>query len=156
MAIATTLQNYIIRNGVQYDLITHSRSTYSAHTAAAAHIPGNQLAKSVILEDENGYIMAVVPATRHVEVGKLSKQLKRRLALATEKELRELFRDCDPGAVPPVGAAYGMETVIDDSLTQCPEIYFEGGSHEDLIHLTGDAFQQLQKDAKHGSFSRQI
>lgn len=80
MSISTTLKNYIKRTGVSYEVITHSKSSYSAQTAAAAHIPGERLAKSVILEDDNGYVMAVIPATHHVEIGKLSKHLKRRLA----------------------------------------------------------------------------
>lgn len=156
MAIATTLQHYINRAGVSYDLISHDKSSYSAETAAVAHIPGDRLAKSVILEDESGYVMAVVPSTRRVELGRLSKQLNRRLSLTTERQLRGLFRDCDPGAVPPIGAAYGIETIVDDTLNECEEIYFEGGSHEDLIHLSGDAFRKLQPNAAHGKFSRRI
>ena len=41
-----------------------------------------------------------------------------------------LFKDCEFGAVPPLGLAYGMSTVIDDCLSEQPEIYFEAGDHD--------------------------
>jgi len=156
MAIAITLEDYLKENGVHYDLIAHPGSRFSMETAAAVHIPGDKLAKSVILEDEGGYLMAVLPATHHVELGKLSKTLKRRLGLATEQELAPLFVDCDPRAIPPVGPAYGIETIIDDQLSHCDDVYFEAGTRDELIHMKGDDFLQLFRHAKHGRFSRHI
>jgi Ala-tRNA(Pro) deacylase len=156
MAIAITLENYLNSKGVTYDVITHPKTQYSMETAASAHIPGDQLAKSVILEDEQGYLMAIIPSTHHVEIGKLHKLLNRQLGLATEQELKDLLPDCDVGAVPALGNAYGIETIIDDSLTGYSDIYFESGSHREVVHLNGETFQKLLKNAKHASFSRHI
>lgn len=156
MAIAITLGDYLKESGVQYDLVAHPRSRFSMETAAAVHIPGDKLAKSVILEDEGGYLMAVLPATYHVELGKLSRVLKRRLGLATEQELAPLFADCDTRAIPPVGAAYGIETIIDDQLSHCDDIYFEAGTRDELVHMRRDDFLRLFRHAKHGRFSRHI
>lgn len=156
MTIAATLADYLRKADVQYDLMAHPGSRSSMETAAAVHIPGDKLAKSVILEDDGGYLMAVVPATHHVQLGNLSKTLKRRLGLATERALAPLFSDCDPGALPPIGAAYGIETIIDDHLSHCEDVYFEAGTREELIHMEGKAFMQLFKHAKHGRFSHPI
>jgi Ala-tRNA(Pro) deacylase len=68
--------------------------------------------------------------------------------LATEDETAKLFDDCDRGAIPPVGSVYGLSVVVDESLDNVPEVYFEGGDHATLVHVTGDAFRRLMKDAR--------
>ncbi len=156
MAIAITLQQYLDQNGVEYEVLPHAHTQTSLDTAHTSHIPAEHIAKSVILEDEAGYLMAVIPASHHIDLGKLSRQLERRLGLATEEELPGLFSDCEIGAIPPIGEAYQMEVVMDDSLEKCPDIYFEAGDHTDLIHVRGPAFLQLMQRARHGHFSRPV
>jgi len=156
MGMAITLEQYLNQSGVSYDLITHPYTSSSMKTAQAAHVPGQQVAKSILLEDDLGYMMAVIPATHRLDLGTLRRQLGRRLGLATENELGSLFQDCTVGAVPPLGEAYGLETIVDESLSSCHDIYFEAGSHTDLVHVTGGTFQNLLKNAKHGSISHHI
>jgi Ala-tRNA(Pro) deacylase len=74
--------------------------------------------------------------------------------LATEAETQPLFGDCAEGAIPPLGPAYGLEVIIDDSLNGQPEIFFESGDHQALIHMAGADFQRLLPNAMHGRFSR--
>lgn len=154
MAIAITLREYLDQEGINYHLVEHPYTDRSTETAKVAHVPGDQLAKSVVLGDENGYLVAVLPATHHLDLGMLHRQLHRRLGLATEQELAALFDDCDVGAVPPVGEAYGLEVVVDECLSDCPDVYFEAGDHTDLVHVSGEDFQDLMTDARHGHFSR--
>lgn len=149
MVMATTLQSYLAQNGVAYDIIHHPATMTSMNTSTAARVPGDLVAKSVILEDDEGYLMAVIPATMHVKIGKLNHVLDRHMGLATEEELGELFSDCKLGAIPPIGEAYGMDTIVDNHLIQCDDIYFESGNHEELIHLKGSAFRRLIKDLPH-------
>ncbi len=156
MAIAAALEDHLSRLNVAFDIVHHGYAPSSAHAAAAAHVPGDQLAKSVLLEDEDGYLMAVVPATHRVDIGRLGRELHRRLGLATDEEVCQVFNDCDPGAVPPVGAAYGIETVLDDSLCEQPDIYFEAGDHQDLIHVSGEQFAELMQGARHARFSHHL
>jgi len=153
MSVSVAVQNCMMRLGIHYEVIRHSSTSDSMHTAHAAHIPGDQLAKSVMLEDELGFLMAVVPATHKVELGTLRRQLNRRLGLATELELAELFTDCKPGAIPPLGTAYGIETVLDESLAECEDIYFEAGDHRDVVHVTGKDFLMLLAGSRRGRFS---
>jgi len=149
MTMATTLAQFLAQQGIDYDILPHRYTDTSLNSAQTAGIPANQMVKSVVLEDQLGYLMAVVPATEHVKIRELNKLLHRNVGLATEAELRELFSDCQLGAIPPVGQAYGLTTVVDNSLDQCQDIYFEAGDHEELIHIKGDDFRQLMKDAPH-------
>lgn len=154
MAMAISLEQYLIKNRIRYDIMTHSHTEHSMATAHAARIPAGRLAKSVVLRDEQGFLIAVLPATHRLLLGQLRKQLARPVRLATEAEMRSLFNDCETGAIPPVGPAYGLEVIIDDSLMDQPEIFFEGGDHQEIIHMAGADFQRLIPQALHGRFSR--
>ena len=156
MAIAITLKEYLKHEGTIYDVVPHTYTTSSLSTAEAAHVPGDQLIKSVLLEDENGYVLAVIPATHQLELGRISQQLNRRLGLATEDELGNIFTDCDLGAIPPVGDAYGIEVVMDECLKDCDEVYFEAGDHIELVHMDNDMFMQLMKNANLQHISRHM
>lgn len=155
MAIPITLKEYLADAGVPYELVEHSATGDSTQTAEVAHIPKGQLAKAVLLEDDDGrYLLAIIPANRHVDLGKLHQQYKIRLGLATEAELKNVFDDCEPGAVPPIGEAYGVDVMLDDSLEKCPDIYFESGDHVNLIHISGRDFRQLIPRAIHTRFAK--
>jgi len=147
MAMASTLQDSLRQHHLQYEVTSHSRTGCSMDTAMVAHIPGDRLAKSVILGDEYGYVMAVVPANRHVAVHTLSRNLGRHLHLADEDELVGLFPDCVPGAIPPIGSAYGLRTVVDEALARQSEVFFEAGDHEGLVHMAIDDFLDLMAEA---------
>jgi Ala-tRNA(Pro) deacylase len=156
MAIARTIEEFLKSHDVAYELIQHPRSVSSMRTAQVAHIPGDRLAKSVLLEDDDGYLVAIIPSTHRIDLGKLHHQLNRRVGLAIEKEVTELFSDCDPGAIPAIGAAYRVNTIIDDALLQQPDVYFEAGDHEALVHVSGQAFGAMMADAPHGRFTHHI
>ncbi len=153
MAIAITFKQYLDQTGVPYEVVMHPRTYSSMRTAEAAHVPGHRLAKSVILEDDNGYVMAIVPSNRQIRLGAVSDELHRNLRLATEQEISSLFKDCDVGAIPPVGPAYGVPTLVDDTLAREPDVYLEAGDHEELIHVSHDAFINLLGPVQQGRFS---
>lgn len=156
MSIATSVESYLSREGILYDTLHHAPTKDSMHSAQAAHIPGDRLAKCVLLEDDNGFLMAVVPATHKVDLGALHRALNRNLGLATDRALIELFRDCEPGAVPPLGPAYGIDTIMDERLADSPDIYFEGGDHQALIHLQGPEFLKLMCNVPRARISHHV
>lgn len=155
MAIASKVQDYMAQHGLRYDVLTHPHSHNSMQTAHLAKVPSQALAKSVVLEDDSGYLMAVLPSTHHVQLGKLGKELNSRLRLASERDLERMFDDCDLGAIPPIGAAYGMRMIVDDSLFAENEIYFEAGDHEQLIQMSGKDFMAMMGSAGHAHFGEQ-
>jgi len=156
MGIAITLREYLDNTDFQYDVLPHTHTGSSSETAQASNISGEKIAKAVILEDEEGYLMAVIPATHRVDLGVLHKKLDRRVGLATEAELEDIFMDCERGAVPPFGQIYGLDVMIDDSLNGLDDVYFEAGNHDELIHLNGNDFTTLMEDAGHGAFSHHV
>lgn len=156
MGIALTLQEYLDWEDLDYELIRHPYTVSSMYSAEVAHIPGKQLAKSVVLGDENGYLLAVIPATNHIEFKLIQQQLNRNFSLASEEELTYMFDDCAEGAIPPLGDAYGYEVILDSSLAALSDVYFEAGSHTELVHLSGNDFRGLMSNAVQGVFSRPI
>jgi Ala-tRNA(Pro) deacylase len=155
MSIPSRLTNYLDQHGARYEVCPHEHSHSSAETARSARVQPGQLAKSVILEDDAGCVMAVVPADKSVMLGEVARMLGRReLRLSDERRIATLFTDCEAGAVPPVGMAWGMETLVDDELETAPMVYLEGGDHECLLRMSHDQFHELMSGARHGHFSR--
>lgn len=147
MSMASNVRNYLDRNGIHYDIAWHPYTLTSMRTAQAAHVSGEELAKGVLLKDTDGFVLAVVPASHYVRIPVLAQQLGRRLRQASEDELADIFTDCDRGAVPALGPAYDLETVVDPALFGKHDIWFEGGDHEELIHVAGADFEELLDDA---------
>jgi Ala-tRNA(Pro) deacylase len=145
MEMATTLIRYLAQHGVAYDRIPHQHTDSSINSAHATHIPDDVLAKPIILKDREGYLMVVIPASSHLQVHRLNRLLHRNMGLASEADLNHLFTDCEPGAVPPFGQAYGLDTIIDYSLTHCHAVYCEAGNHEELIQVKGSDFRRLMR-----------
>lgn len=156
MSMSVTLQECLRQKASRYEVIHHPYSHSNMEAAAAAHVPGDRLAKTVLLEDAQGYVAAVLPTTHAVRLSELWAKTGRHLVLAKEVELRELFKDCDVGALPPVCMAYGMQTFLDDSLARQPDVYFEAGDHEELVHMDRDEFLALMDKAERASFSHKI
>jgi Ala-tRNA(Pro) deacylase len=153
--ISTRLSQYFDQLGFQYEVSEHRLTRSSAQTARVAHVPPHLVAKSVVLEDDGGFIMAVIPADRHVMVGRLASLLGRHgLHLSDESRIAAVFGDCDRGAVPPVGMAWGIETVVDQELDGHEVVYLEGGDHRRLLRMPGAQFAELMRAAWHGRFSK--
>jgi Ala-tRNA(Pro) deacylase len=148
MTIAATVNDELTRHHVSYDLLPHPHTGSSLETAEEAHVPGDRIAKGVLLEDMEGYVLAVVPASQHVHLGRLHRYSHRQLGLSTEHAVGEVFSDCEPGAIPPLGPAYGLETVVDEGLlTGTTDVFFEAGDHEHLVRVRADDFRRLLKEA---------
>ncbi len=102
----------------------------------------------------SGHTELVAWAASHkVDLGAVHRQLNRALGLATDRELVELFKDCEPGALPPLGLAYGIDTILDQSLVDAPDIYFEAGDHQALVHVSGSGYIKLMANALRGQIS---
>ncbi|MES9946884.1 MAG: hypothetical protein B6D77_02020 [gamma proteobacterium symbiont of Ctena orbiculata] len=156
MAIAITLKEYLQNSGVNFEIIDHRRTDSTLHTAEAAHIPGDRMAKSVLLGDDESYLLAVIPATHRLQLDQLKQLTGRKLNLISEDELQQAFADCETGAVPPTGLPYGIETLVDASLLKQPDLYFESGDHGKLIHISVDKFRELESSAIVAEFSRHL
>jgi len=154
MAMAISLQRYLDGQEIHYDIVKHTPTNTSMETAEAAHIPGDKLVKTVLLKDEKGYLMAVIPSTYHVELSDLPSMFNRRMKLVPEEEIAKIFTDCEVGAIPPLGHAYAMNMIVDNKLINHGDLYIETGDHENLAHITDGDFSKLVTHTQCGNFTR--
>ncbi len=153
MTLAASVVRELADHNTEYELVVHPKSFSSIESANAAHVPEDHIAKGVLLQDHVGYVLAVIPANEWVDLRRLKEELGRDLSIAPEAEVDHHFNDCAPGAIPPLGKAYDLETILDESLTHLSSVYFEGGDHEHLVRLDCDQFNALMLGVRRGHIS---
>ncbi len=140
----TKLKEFLDRENVKYVSIRHSPAFTAQEIAASAHIPGKELAKTVMVKIDGQMAMVVLPASYRINFELLAEALgAKRVELATEGEFRKLFPDCELGAMPPFGNLYGMDVYVAEVLTDDQEIAFNAGSHIELMKLSYKDFDRL-------------
>jgi Ala-tRNA(Pro) deacylase len=138
------LKEFLDGNHVKYISIAHSQAFTSQEIAASAHIPGKELAKTVMIKVDGKMAMAVIPASQKVDFGLLKGVTGgQKVELATEDEFRYKFPECEIGAMPPFGNLYGMEVFVTECLAEDETIAFNAGSHTELIKLAYSDFYRL-------------
>ena len=152
MTIAATVKTYIEGRGVAYEVIVHPATGSSHETAETAHVDEGHIAKGVILKDGAGAVMVVIPGDAWVNLSAIGKELDRQLVLAGEEDAAGYFPDCDLGAIPPLGPAYGMETLMDTALSSLAYVYLESGDHRSLIKIRGEALTELLSGVRRGHY----
>jgi Ala-tRNA(Pro) deacylase len=147
MSIPYRVQDYIAERGIPWDPLAHPASGCSMEAAHSAHVRPAEVAKAVVLKTPDEYLVAVVPADRRVDLAAVQEDVGQAVAIASESALGSLLPDCSGGAVPPVGQAYGLRTLWDPDLAERRDVYFEGGDHRTLVHMSGPLFAELMRDA---------
>ncbi len=140
------LRAYLSANGVRYAVLRHAEKFTAQELAAAEHIPGREQAKVVILRSGSEFLMAVLPALYHVDFERARAATgKQDLELADEYEFARVFRDCEPGAMPPLGNLYGLPVWVDESLARDEYIVFNACSHSEAIRMKYSDFARLAR-----------
>lgn len=141
------------REKVSYRTIDHPPAYTAMEEAAVTHVPGASWAKTVVYFADGKPGLAVLPATHHVNTGRLAEHAgARELRIATEEETEDLFPDCELGAMPPFGELWGIPVILDDSLAEAERIAFHAGSHRESVELAYADFERVAKGMK-GSFA---
>lgn len=136
---------FLQHRNVPYQDVDHAETMTASRLAEALHVPGDQVAKTVLLRANGGYVIAVVPSTRYVDCEKVSGLLgTMRVMLATEADAAMLFPDVELGVVPPFGSQYGLRTIVDVHLAACETIVFEGPTHHQAIKMSYSDYQMLE------------
>lgn len=150
MSIARTVDYALALTCVDFEILRHHHSNTALAAARTAHVDPRLLAKAVVLKDQIGPLLAVVPASERLDVERLREILHRpQLAFIPEEQLDALFYDCDKGAIPPLGPDYRVPTVVDNRLRNIEDVYFEAGDHEDLVHVDQTSFRTLMRGAEY-------
>lgn len=138
------VKEFLDQQKVKYVTIQHSEAYTAQEVAASAHIPGKEIAKTVIVEVDGKLAMAVVPASYNVDFELLKKVAGAKIvALASEDDFKDKFGDCDIGAMPPFGNLYDMDVYVGQSLAEDVIIAFNACSHTELIQLAFEDFKRL-------------
>ena len=153
MSIPARVDGYLREQGIPYELVPHRNTGSTRESALAAHVNDDHIAKAVVIHDDRGDALAVIPGDAWLDLDALNRETARAFELDDESDLRRLFPDCEEGAVPPLGPAYGLETFVDESLATLANLYFEAGDHRHLVHIRGEYGTRLLPGARHGHFS---
>lgn len=144
MPILTKLREFLDAKKVPYEVLSHRQAFTAQEVAQAQHIPGKELAKVVIVRSGKDFLMAVLPAPYRVDLDRLQSGIgKSGLVLATEQEFKDLFPQCEAGAMPPFGNLYKLPVYVDQTLTQDDEIVFNAGTHTQTVKMKYADFARL-------------
>ena len=140
------LVEFLDRNNVKYTKIEHSRAITAQEVAQAAHVPGKELAKTVMVLLDDELSMAVLPASFHVDLARLREMSNSyKAALASEAEFIQAFPECEVGAMPPFGNLWDIPVYVASVLAEDEMIAFSAGTHRQLVQLSYDDFERLVK-----------
>lgn len=153
MPLARRLRRFLKEAGAEFQVVRHTRADTAREAARAAHVPEERTAKSVLLRDQAGYLVALLPASRRIALDALGAILRRRLTVAREDDVGEIFPDCERGSVPAVARPYGLPIVIDESLLEGGDLYFEAGDRAELVHMRAAEFLRLVAGAPRACFT---
>ncbi|MDF1549329.1 MAG: YbaK/EbsC family protein [Bacteroidales bacterium] len=140
------LKEFLDSHEIEYLTIHHSIAYSAQKIAAKTHIPGKELAKTIMVKVDGKLAMAVLPASYNINFSLLKEAIKaEKVVLASEFEFKDIFPQCEVGAMPPFGNLYNMEVYVAESLAEDEEICFNAGTHMELVRLAYKDFERLVK-----------
>jgi Ala-tRNA(Pro) deacylase len=145
MTMPARLKAHLDQAHAAYFPIRHIPARSSQYAASLIHIPGKQVAKTVALRSGKQILLAVLPASYHVNLERLAAVVGKPVKLIDEQECYQLFPDCQPGAIPPFGELYGLPVYLDETLAKAPEIVFSAGTLSDGIRMGNTDFVRVVK-----------
>lgn len=145
MAVTERLRRVLDEQHVDYRLLPHREAFTAQEVAQASHVPGRELAKALVIrEDAARYVMLVLPATCRVDLAALGQERgSRRLSLASEGEITQLFPDCETGAMPPFGNLYDLPVYVDACLARSADVFFQAGNHHEVVRMRYPDYERL-------------
>jgi Ala-tRNA(Pro) deacylase len=143
---AKRLKEFLDNEQVKYVTIIHSPTYTAQEIAAAAHVHGRELAKTVMVTLDGAMAMVVLPASRKISFEQLREASgSENVQLATEHAFAAMFPGCEVGAMPPFGNLYGLDVYASKTLGKDEEIVFNAGTHTELIRMAYADFIRLVK-----------
>jgi Ala-tRNA(Pro) deacylase len=143
--IPSRLKTHLEGSHVPYSLVSHTPARSAQYAASVLHVAGKEVAKTIALRAGKQVLLAVLPASYHVNLEKLSAAAGAPAELLNERECYKLFPDCQPGAIPPFGELYNLPIFLDKALVEDPEIIVSGGTISDGVRMASADFVRLAK-----------
>lgn len=144
MAIAQSVTGLLESSGIAYEILEHPQAFSAQDVAATVHVTGKEVAKTIVVNADGKFVMAVIPAPHKLILKSLKELLgAKEVRLASEGELTGLFPDCEVGAMPPFGNLYNMPVYISTALKDRKEVIFNACSHTEVIKISYADFERL-------------
>lgn len=156
MQLAASIKAYLERHGKAYALIPHTPTQTLGEAAAVTHIDPQHLARAVLLQDQQGFLLAVLPANYLIDFRAIRDRTGRNCRPASPEQVAAAFADCEPGSVPPLAEPYGLTAIIDEQLAGSGQIHFEAGFHNCLVRMQSDVFQSLHSSSARATIARPL
>ena len=138
------LQSYLDRMGISYRLSQHDTAFTAQDLAQKEHVSGDKVIKPVLVEADGQFVLCALPASYRVDLDALRRELGAQdMRLVDEQTLQDVFEDCDRGAEPPIGALFGIPTIMDDSLAALDQVTFQAGNHAEAVTMRLDDYRRL-------------
>ncbi len=137
---------FLKQRNVWYEVLPHFETYTAQEMAQELHVPGRQVAKTVLLRAEGtgDYVVAVLPADMQIDFSKMAEVLGCDVSLASESEIATHCSDCETGVLPPFGSQYGMKTMVDECLADLDVIVFEGNTHHEAVKMRFEDYMTLE------------
>ena len=139
------IPEFLAEQKVPFETVVHPPAFTAQRLAKFLHLPGKLIVKSVLLAGPAGYLLAVLPADRQIDVDLITRQLSGAVRLATTGEMASIFRDCEIGAVPAFGSLYGLPTIMDERIDREATIVFEANTHSHAIKMSCKNYERLER-----------
>jgi Ala-tRNA(Pro) deacylase len=145
MQIPKQLIDCLDASGASYEILQHPAAVTAQRVAEVEHIKARHHAKVVMVKSNENHLMTVIPADQRIDLQKVEKLTGKPASLESEQDFKAIFSDCAVGAMPPFGNLYGLQTYVDEKLTQQDYIVFEAGTHTDAIKLKYSDYEKIVK-----------
>ena len=145
MAVSHRLLRLLVTSRVEYELVPHREAFTAQEVAQASHVAGGRLVKVVVVRcDGHRFLMAALPASCHLDLDLFARlSAEGTVVLASEREIRRLFPDCEVGAMPPFGALYDLPLLVDPCLLEHEDIIFQAGNHHELVRMEAKDYMRI-------------
>ena len=157
MAISISLNEYLTNHNIDYELIKHRHTRSSFDSSCSAHVSSAEVAKAVILKCTDGsYLMSALSVCHKLSIAHVNQLIGKRYQPLSEARLRDLFPDCEQGAIPSIGEAFVIDMLVDDDLLKAEHVYIEAGDHRHLIKVDQQQFAAMLAKVPHANISGEL
>ncbi|OUR96285.1 hypothetical protein A9Q84_07970 [Halobacteriovorax marinus] len=141
MSVPNKIKSYLEDSKYHFQVIEHSPTERSLENLSTAKCPPTQLAKVLVFEINKRKSFVILPSDELVHLGTLKDELETgQVKMLRESDLEEYFNDCEVGATPPFGGLYNMPIYLSSHFQKDQEMYFNGGTHTDLVRMPYQEF----------------
>jgi Ala-tRNA(Pro) deacylase len=132
----SAVTEHLQQRGSAYELLPHRQAYTSTDEARALGIDAGEVLKTLAVRTRPGYVLAVIPASRRLDLHLVRDALGDHQArLASEEELGRDFPGYQLGALPPLGALLGSQLFIDPEVLNHDIVVFAAGTQTESVRM---------------------